>query len=81
MEELGSVLRCLAIGANDRLLRPLPVELVPADAGLACEADRLRRHIIEDGLSPGDRLPGARQARRASGVDVRPQVKGDGARG
>ena len=40
----------------DRMLRPLPVELVPADAGLAREAARLRRHTVEGGLSLGDRF-------------------------
>ena len=40
----------------DRMLRPLPVELVPADAKLAREAARLRRHTVEGGLSLGDRF-------------------------
>lgn len=40
----------------DRMLRPLPVELVPADAALAREAARLRRHTVEGGLSLGDRF-------------------------
>ncbi|PAX08964.1 type II toxin-antitoxin system VapC family toxin [Sphingomonas lenta] len=40
----------------DAMLRPLPVELVPADAALAREAGRLRRHTIEGGLSLGDRF-------------------------
>ncbi|MBI0533068.1 type II toxin-antitoxin system VapC family toxin [Sphingomonas sp. TX0522] len=40
----------------DTMLRPLPVELVPADAALAREAGRLRRHTIEGGLSLGDRF-------------------------
>lgn len=38
----------------DRMLRPLPIELVPADAALAREAARLRRHNIEGGFSLGD---------------------------
>ncbi len=40
----------------DAMLRPLPVELVPADAALAREAARLRRHTVEGGLSLGDRF-------------------------
>ena len=40
----------------DRMLRPLPVELVLADAALAREAARLRRHTVEGGLSLGDRF-------------------------
>lgn len=40
----------------DRMLRPLPIELVPADADLAREAGRLRRHTVESGLSLGDRF-------------------------
>lgn len=40
----------------DAMLRPLPIELVPADAGLAREAGRLRRHTVEGGLSLGDRF-------------------------
>jgi len=40
----------------DAMLRPLPVELVPADAALAREAGRLRRHTVEGGLSLGDRF-------------------------
>ena len=40
----------------DRMLRPLPIELVPADAALAREAARLRRHTVEGGLSLGDRF-------------------------
>lgn len=40
----------------DRMLRPLPVELVPADATLAREAARLHRHTVEGGLSLGDRF-------------------------
>ena len=40
----------------DCMLRPLPVELVPADAELAREAGRLRRHTVEGGLSLGDRF-------------------------
>lgn len=40
----------------DRMLRPLPVSLVPADAGLAREAARLIRHTVEGGLSLGDRF-------------------------
>nr|WP_317893909.1 type II toxin-antitoxin system VapC family toxin [uncultured Sphingomonas sp.] len=40
----------------DRMLRPLPVELVPADAALAREAGRLRRHTVGGGLSLGDRF-------------------------
>ncbi len=40
----------------DRMLSPLPVELVPADAALAREAGRLRRHTVEGGLSLGDRF-------------------------
>ncbi|WP_121120184.1 type II toxin-antitoxin system VapC family toxin [Croceibacterium ferulae] len=40
----------------DQMLRPLPIELVPADAALAREAARLRRHTVEGGLSLGDRF-------------------------
>ncbi|WP_298270289.1 MULTISPECIES: type II toxin-antitoxin system VapC family toxin [Alphaproteobacteria] len=40
----------------DAMLRPLPIELVPADAALAREAGRLRRHTVEGGLSLGDRF-------------------------
>lgn len=40
----------------DQMLRPLPIELVPADAALAHEAARLRRHTVEGGLSLGDRF-------------------------
>jgi len=40
----------------DRMLRPLPIQLVPADAALAREAARLRRHTVEGGLSLGDRF-------------------------
>ena len=40
----------------DAMLRPLPVEIVPADAALAREAARLRRHTVEGGLSLGDRF-------------------------
>jgi len=40
----------------DQMLRPLPIELVPADVALAREAGRLRRHTIEGGLSLGDRF-------------------------
>lgn len=40
----------------DRMLRPLPIELVPVDAELAWEAGRLRRHTVEGGLSLGDRF-------------------------
>lgn len=40
----------------DRMLRPLPITLVPADVGLAREAARLRCLTVEDGLSLGDRF-------------------------
>lgn len=40
----------------DQMLRPLPIELVPADVALAREAGRLRRHTVEGGLSLGDRF-------------------------
>ena len=40
----------------DRMLRPLPIALVSADAALAREAGRLRRHTVEGGLSLGDRF-------------------------
>lgn len=40
----------------DRMLRPLPIDMVPADAALAREAGRLRRHTVEGGLSLGDRF-------------------------
>ncbi len=40
----------------DRMLRPIPITLVPADAALAREAARLRRHTVEGGLSLGDRF-------------------------
>jgi len=40
----------------DRMLRPLPIDLVPADAALAREAGRSRRHTVEGGLSLGDRF-------------------------
>ena len=50
--------------AVDRMLRPLPIDMVPADAALAREAGRLRRHTVEGGLSLGDpsvsRWPSAR---------------------
>lgn len=42
--------------AVDRMLRPLPIDMVPADAALAREAGRLRRHTVEGGLSLGDRF-------------------------
>lgn len=40
----------------DRMLRPLPIDLIPADAALAREAGRLRRLTVEGGLSLGDRF-------------------------
>lgn len=40
----------------DRMLRPLPITLAPADVGLAREAARLRRLTVEGGLSLGDRF-------------------------
>ena len=40
----------------DAMLRPLPIDLVPADAALAREAGRLRAHTVEGGLSLGDRF-------------------------
>lgn len=40
----------------DRMLRPLPIELVPADAALARDAAWLRRHTIEGGLPLGVRF-------------------------
>lgn len=40
----------------DRMLRALPIDLVPADAALARQAGRLRRHAIEGGLPLGDRF-------------------------
>lgn len=42
--------------AVDRLLRPLPIDLVPADIDLAREAGRLRIHTVTGGLSLGDRF-------------------------
>ena len=38
------------------MLRPLPIELIDADAGLCWEAGRLRGLTVEAGLSLGDRF-------------------------
>ncbi|KQM21429.1 twitching motility protein PilT [Sphingomonas sp. Leaf24] len=38
------------------MLRPLPIKLIDADAGLCWEAGRLRGLTIEAGLSLGDRF-------------------------
>ncbi|CCC05778.1 unnamed protein product [Sordaria macrospora k-hell] len=38
------------------MLRPLPIKLIDADAGLCWEAGRLRGLTVEAGLSLGDRF-------------------------
>jgi PIN domain nuclease of toxin-antitoxin system len=42
--------------AVDAMLRPLPLDIVPADKDLATMAGRLRAATVEAGLSLGDRF-------------------------
>ena len=58
MAEVASHYHKLGMPDEDvaAMLHPLPVTLVPADAGLAWEVGRLRSLTVEAGLSLGDRF-------------------------
>jgi PIN domain nuclease of toxin-antitoxin system len=58
MAEVASHFHRLGMPSDlvDRMLRPLPLTLVPADAELCWEAGRLRRVTADAGLSLGDRF-------------------------